>query len=78
VVATGLSKKTLASAATPIVQVKRGPVSVEGLSEEDYDIPTIMRGNKNEQKAKNVMGSDTNTMDPAYLDIPAFLRRQAD
>jgi cell division protein FtsZ len=78
VVATGLSKKTLASAATPIVQVKRGPVNVEGLSEEDYDIPTIMRGNKNEQKAKNVMGSDTNTMDPAYLDIPAFLRRQAD
>tara|TARA_R110002074_G_scaffold170005_4_gene332055 strand:- start:81579 stop:82745 length:1167 start_codon:yes stop_codon:yes gene_type:complete len=78
VVATGLSKKTLASAATPIVQVKRGPVSVEGLSEEDYDIPTIMRGNKNELTAKNVMGSDTNTMDPAYLDIPAFLRRQAD
>jgi len=80
VVATGLNKKgnALTPSATPIVQVKRAPVSVEDLKEEDYDIPTIMRGNKIELATKNVMGLDTNTMDPAYLDIPAFLRRQAD
>ncbi|MEH6503165.1 MAG: cell division protein FtsZ [Cycloclasticus sp.] len=80
VVATGLGKKAnaLASEATPIVQVKRAPANVEGLQQEDYDIPTIMRDNKTEIAAKNVMGLDTDTMDPAYLDIPAFLRRQAD
>ena len=46
--------------------------------EEDFDIPTIMRDKKYQPDEKKVMGSDTSTVDAAYLDIPAFLRRQAD
>ena len=42
--------------------------------EVDYDEPTVIRNRGNEQK-KQVANGDVN-MD--YLDIPAFLRRQAD
>ena len=78
VVATGLGQKTSVVAPTPIVKVNRADVKVGDLSEEDFDIPTIMREKNNKLGEKKVMGSDTNTLDPAYLDIPAFLRRQAD
>jgi len=78
VVATGLGGKVAAvDEPTPIVQVKREPIKVADLKEEDFDIPTIMRDNKAEVTGQKVSGLD-NTMDPAYLDIPAFLRRQAD
>lgn len=78
VVATGLGRKVAAvEEPTPIVQVKREPIKVADLKEEDFDIPTIMRDNKAEVTGQKVSGLD-NTMDPAYLDIPAFLRRQAD
>ncbi len=78
VVATGLgSGKVTAVEPTPIVQVKREPIKVAELNEEDLDIPTIMRDKKSNvvsQKAASLDG----TLDPSYLDIPAFLRRQAD
>jgi len=78
VVATGLgSKMEMVEEPTPIVQVKREAIKTAELKEEDFDIPTIMRDKKLESVSQKVSGSD-NTMDPAYLDIPAFLRRQAD
>ncbi len=78
VVATGLgSKMEAVEEPTPIVQVKREAIKTAELKEEDFDIPTIMRDKKLESVSQKVSGSD-NTMDPAYLDIPAFLRRQAD
>jgi len=77
VVATGLDKKGAIAEPTPIVQVKKESISIDNLKEEDFDIPTIMLEKKDEIEAKKVSGLD-NKMDPAYLDIPAFLRRQAD
>jgi len=78
VVATGLGSKVEAvEEPTPIVQVKREAIKTAELKEEDFDIPTIMRDKKLESVSQKASGSD-NTMDPAYLDIPAFLRRQAD
>ena len=40
----------------------------------DYDKPTVLRNEEQEQQ-KQVANSDINM---EYLDIPAFLRRQAD
>lgn len=78
VVATGLGGKvTAVEEPTPIVQVKRESIQVADLKGEDFEIPTIMRNNKAEITGQKVSGSDE-TVDPAYLDIPAFLRRQAD
>jgi len=77
VVATGLGGKVAAVEPTPIVQVKREPIKVAELNEEDLDIPTIMRDKKSAVASQKTAGLD-NTLDPSYLDIPAFLRRQAD
>ena len=78
VVATGLGRKAAAvEEPTPIVQVRKEPVQAPKIDVEDYDIPTIMRENKERMAGQKVSGSDE-TVDPAYLDIPAFLRRQAD
>ncbi|MGB0238003.1 MAG: cell division protein FtsZ [Cycloclasticus sp.] len=77
VVATGLGRKAAAvEEPTPIVQVRKEPVKTPTIDVEDYDIPTIMR-EKERMAGQKVSGSDE-TVDPAYLDIPAFLRRQAD
>ena len=44
---------------------------------EDYDRPTVLRNkNKAAQRAQATGGNSAEDMD--YLDIPAFLRRQAD
>ena len=77
VVATGLGGKVAAVEPTPIVQVKREPIKVAELNEEDLDIPTIMRDKKSAVASQKTASLD-NTLDPSYLDIPAFLRRQAD
>ena len=73
VVATGLGGVPAVSlkpieATAPQIEIVKKPVEV------DYDEPTVMRNRQGEQK-KQVANSDVN-MD--YLDIPAFLRRQAD
>ena len=57
--------------------MKREAIKTADLKEEDFDIPTIMRDGKAEMADQKTSGID-NTLDPAYLDIPAFLRRQAD
>jgi cell division protein FtsZ len=74
VVATGLGAEKAAAIApietveAPHIEIVKKPVDI------DYDKPTVMRQEEKETQ-KQVMGSDIN-MD--YLDIPAFLRRQAD
>lgn len=44
-------------------------------AEQDFDRPTILR-NQAAERAKSAAGNASDDMD--YLDIPAFLRRQAD
>ncbi|PHS71037.1 MAG: cell division protein FtsZ [Methylophaga sp.] len=71
VVATGLGSQkmvqveTLADADVRPIEIVKKPVDI------DYDKPTVLR----QEEQKQVANSDVN-MD--YLDIPAFLRRQAD
>ena len=77
VVATGLGSKQKAVDITPIVQIQKPVVEAVNLADTDYDIPTFVRGDKPAPVVKKASGLD-DTLDPAYLDIPAFLRRQAD
>jgi len=76
VVATGLGRKEAVVEVTPIVKVVKETIQVEGI-EEDLDIPTIIRENK-DVAASQVAPAADKPIDTAYLDIPAFLRRQAD
>ena len=59
---------TTPEAVLPQIEIAKKPVDI------DYDKPTVMRQEEKETQ-KQVANSDIN-MD--YLDIPAFLRRQAD
>ncbi|MCX4193439.1 cell division protein FtsZ [Methylophaga sp. OBS1] len=73
VVATGLGGERVAvakapEAESPQIEIVKKPVDI------DYDEPTVIRKEKDSQQ-KQVANGDVN-MD--YLDIPAFLRRQAD
>lgn len=73
VVATGLGGERVAAAKapeaeSPQIEIVKKPVDI------DYDEPTVIRKEKDSQQ-KQVANGDVN-MD--YLDIPAFLRRQAD
>jgi len=74
VVATGLGAEKVAEVALPTelevpqMEIVKKPVDI------DYDKPTVLR-NEEQAQQKQVANSDIN-MD--YLDIPAFLRRQAD
>jgi cell division protein FtsZ len=73
VVATGLGapRAVVAKApeeTAPQIEIVKKPVEI------DYDEPTVIRNGKDSQQ-KQVANGDVN-MD--YLDIPAFLRRQAD
>lgn len=74
VVATGLGAEKAAQievapeAAKPQIEIVKKSMEV------DYDIPTVKR-NEEQLQQKQVANGDVN-MD--YLDIPAFLRRQAD
>jgi len=76
VVATGLGAQSAAKLAVvpnvdeaaPQIEIVKKPVDI------DYDIPTVKR-NEDQAQQKQVANGDVN-MD--YLDIPAFLRRQAD
>ena len=74
VVATGLGGIKLAKSETPIVAAAPQIEIVKKSMDINYDEPTVMRNNRPEQK-KEFDNGDVN-MD--YLDIPAFLRRQAD
>jgi cell division protein FtsZ len=74
VVATGLGNapKQVATDKPSLVQVNRTASGAE-----DYDRPTVLRNkSKAAQRAQAAGGNSAEDMD--YLDIPAFLRRQAD
>lgn len=73
VVATGLGGQRIVTAKTPETEAPQIEI-VKKSVEIDYDEPTVIRKEKINQQ-KHVANSDVN-MD--YLDIPAFLRRQAD
>jgi cell division protein FtsZ len=74
VVATGLGAEKIAQMALPSelevpqMEIVKRPVDI------DYDKPTVLR-NEEQAQQKQVANSDINL---DYLDIPAFLRRQAD
>lgn len=70
VVATGLGNTKSESADTPASL--RNPVGVPNYR--DLDRPTVMRNNATTDEVTTT----TAPSDPDYLDIPAFLRRQAD
>ncbi len=74
VVATGLGGEKIAQASKPAVTEKPQIEIVKKPAEVDYDIPTVNR-KKEEVESKQTVNSDLNL---DYLDIPAFLRRQAD
>ena len=74
VVATGLGGVKLAKNETPVVAATPQIEIVKKSMDINYDEPTVIRNSKPEQK-KEFDNGDVN-MD--YLDIPAFLRRQAD
>jgi cell division protein FtsZ len=73
VVATGLGGERVAVAKAPEAESPQIEI-VKKSVEIDYDEPTVIRKEKDSQQ-KQVANGDVN-MD--YLDIPAFLRRQAD
>ncbi len=74
VVATGLGAaraaavKPVETTASPQIEIVKKPIDI------DYDEPTVLRNGRNSEH-KQAANGDVN-MD--YLDIPAFLRRQAD
>tara|TARA_R110002049_G_scaffold275438_3_gene453515 strand:+ start:127 stop:1284 length:1158 start_codon:yes stop_codon:yes gene_type:complete len=74
VVATGLGGVALAKSEAPVIAAAPQIEIVKKSMDINYDEPTVIRNNKPEQK-KEFDNGDVN-MD--YLDIPAFLRRQAD
>ena len=82
VVATGLGAEELAAEA-PLKVVENPSRAAEGLNP-DYkklDRPTVMRNNPAHGLAREalaVQSAPTSDKDMEYLDIPAFLRRQAD
>ncbi|HEC59865.1 hypothetical protein LCGC14_0551110 [marine sediment metagenome] len=73
VVATGLGGIKVAKQETPIAAAPQIEIVKKSI-DINYDEPTVIRNSKPEQK-KEFDNGDVN-MD--YLDIPAFLRRQAD
>lgn len=72
IVATGLGQATREEASrVKLVQTAGGGGAVDY---RDFDRPTVMRNQQTEKKEI----SSAMEKDPDYLDIPAFLRRQAD
>jgi cell division protein FtsZ len=80
VVATGLgsdAKARMAEQQPTLVHVTRNPDVDKTTGGEDFDRPTVLRKkHKAAQRAQAAGGNSAEDMD--YLDIPAFLRRQAD
>jgi len=72
VVATGLGRVKAVVQPTPIIAVKPKVVPAD---DGKIDIPTINSGSLGRVDTPAAIG---NPSDPDYLDIPAFLRRQAD
>ena len=74
VVATGLGaerivKGEIPAQEAPPMEIVKKPVDI------DYDKPTVLRNSEEKAQQKQVANGEVNM---EYLDIPAFLRRQAD
>ncbi|MEI6542060.1 MAG: cell division protein FtsZ [Methylococcales bacterium] len=77
VVATGMGMPRVAVKAP--VKVMHKPAAAGSTNYDDLDKPTVMRhGGKNESKETRFGAQTKKEIDLDYLDIPAFLRRQAD
>jgi cell division protein FtsZ len=74
VVATGMGDKVLKSVAVPLV--KKAAAGV--LNYDEFDKPTVIRQTKQEPRETRFGAQPKNNTDLDYLDVPAFLRRQAD
>ncbi|MCB1775151.1 MAG: cell division protein FtsZ, partial [Gammaproteobacteria bacterium] len=82
VVATGLGEDEPAVVAPPEVEIKPVRLVAEGSAEKvddvdyaSYDVPPVIRRNP---KPANEFKKAATNKEMEYLDIPAFLRRQAD
>ena len=75
VVATGMGKPAEA-VSPPIKLVKKAAGG--GVDYKAFDSPTVTRKNKMEERETRFGAQTKKEMDLDYLDIPAFLRRQAD
>ncbi len=74
VVATGMGESAAVSAPVKLVQkATTGEVNYDVL-----DKPTVIRQNRPETRETRFGAQPKNDMDLDYLDVPAFLRRQAD
>jgi cell division protein FtsZ len=75
VVATGMGEKIKANAPIKLVQkVAAGEVNYDQLEK-----PTVIRQQRQESARETRFGAQPrNDIDLEYLDVPAFLRRQAD
>ncbi len=74
VVATGMGETTHLNSPVKLVQkAAAGDISYDAL-----DKPTVMRNNKQEPKEGRYGVQPKNETELDYLDVPAFLRRQAD
>ncbi|MGZ8189958.1 MAG: cell division protein FtsZ [Methylococcaceae bacterium] len=77
VVATGMGLPPLPVKAP--VKMMTKSAATEGANYDDLDKPTVMRqGGKHENREKRFGAQPKKDVDLDYLDIPAFLRRQAD
>ncbi|MDH5784696.1 MAG: cell division protein FtsZ [Chromatiales bacterium] len=76
VVATGLGRAAESIADTPVSVVVNNERALSDTVEVDYDRPTVLR-KKARADGKDAVASG-GEMNMEYLDIPAFLRRQAD
>ncbi|WP_305909262.1 cell division protein FtsZ [Methylomarinum sp. Ch1-1] len=74
VVATGMGEKAIAAAPVKLVQ----KAATGELNYDVLDKPTVIRKNRPENRETRFGAQPKSDMDLDYLDVPAFLRRQAD
>lgn len=75
VVATGMGKQ--AESVNPPIKLVQKAAS-GGVDYKAFDSPTVTRNSKEEEREKRFGAQAKKEIDMDYLDIPAFLRRQAD
>jgi cell division protein FtsZ len=77
VVATGLGTEAKPVVDKPALVQVNNATNTTSTGAEDFDRPTILR-NRHKQAQRAQAGAGNSAEDMDYLDIPAFLRRQAD
>jgi len=77
VVATGMGQQRAAATQVPIKLAVKA-VAAHEVNYEKLDKPTVIRQNRAETRENRFGAQPKKEVDMDYLDIPAFLRRQAD